>query len=528
MVSRFDFNNIDNEKRKGNKNINDNKASGSKKAKEGKSSPKAGSSKVNKKSESKNISHFKSKNTKSYKILLYVALIGVAAYLIFCFAKNINSKHISTYQVKEGSLTKQNTYTGLILREEKIYKCQSSGYYNYYLKEGEKASLTDLVYSIDGSGKIKEAMTNQGEEATTLTKEDLTEIQSEIVKFSKEFDANDYAYVYDFKDDLNSISLKMSNLYILDKITSLNMSGTTINKYYCGDSDDTSKAGYVVYYYDDYEDLKVEEINSSYFSEDKIKEYTTHMVANNTMVSTGDFAYKLVSSNDWKLIFPVTEELAAEFDGKEISVKFSKDQAILKGKVQIIDAVSPKKNTSIEKICVINFKTSVKDYLNNRYIDFEILRSDINGYKIPVSSITNKEFLLIPEQYCFDYNPQNSTVCIKLDKYLDDGTKTYITTELKVYDYKDGEFYVDGTIVHLNTVIYGEDETSSYSISKAGTLSGVYKINQGYADFKKIDQNYEMENDEYVIINPKTTTLKTYDYIALDASKIKDDEYIYE
>lgn len=526
MVSRFDFNNIDNEKRKETSGKNESKGKSSKKSTSSKSS--SGKTSSSHKGEVKNIAHPKVKSTLSLKILLYLALVCVAAYLIFSCVKIFNSKHISTYQVKEGSLTKQNTYTGLILREEKMYECQSSGYYNYYLKEGEKASLTDLVYSIDGSGKIKEAMTNQGEDATTLNKEDLIEIQSEIVKFSKEFESNDFNEVYNFKDDLNSISLKMSNLYILDKITSLNMSGTTINKYYCADSDSSSKGGYVVYYYDEYENLALEEINSSYFTEDKISDYSSHIVANNEMVSAGDFAYKLVTSNNWRLVFPVTDEIASEYDGKEMKIKFSKDQAVLKGKVQIVDAISPKKNTSTEKICVLNFNTSVADYLNNRYIDFEIMRSDIEGYKIPVSAITTKEFLLIPEEYCFDYNPQTNTVCVNLDKYLDDGTKTFVSTELKVYDHKDGEYYVDGTVVHLNTQIYGKDTLYSYTITKAGTLSGVYKINQGFADFKKIDQNYETENDEYVIINPKTTTLKTYDYIALDADKIKDDEYIYE
>ena len=59
-------------------------------------------------------------------------------------------------------------------------------------------------------------MTNQTGDASTLSQDDLVEIKSEIVKFSKEYNHSDFVDVYDFKDDLDSISLKMSNLYILN------------------------------------------------------------------------------------------------------------------------------------------------------------------------------------------------------------------------------------------------------------------------------------------------------------------------
>ena len=516
MQSRFDFNNEGNNKRRGIKTENQSKQNDSK-AKNFKknedSSPKKGS-----------LIFLPKRNIISFRIIFYAFIVLIAAYLFYSGYKYVNSKNISTYQVKEGALSEQNSYTGLILREEEIYYAKSSGYYNFYLKEGEKASHNDLVYSIDGSGKIKEMMTNQTGDASTLSHSDLTEIKSEIVKFSKEYTPSDFVDVYDFKDDLDSISLKMSNLYILNKISSMILNGTNVNKYYCADGAENAKTGYVVYYYDDYEDVKLEDINSAYFSKDR--EYTKHMIANNEIVQEGDFAYKLVTSNTWQLVFPIEEEKAKEFDGKEMKVKFLKNQETLKGKVKIIDAIAPGKNTSIEKICVVTFNVSVADYLNNRFIDFEIFMNENSGYKIPKSSVVEKEFLLIPDTVAFDFNDTTNTVCVKLDKYLEDGTKTYVTTELNVYRTDGGEYYVDGSVVKLNNTVYGADEVTSYTINRTATLLGVYKINQGYADFKNIKKLYE--NEEYIIIDPQYTMIKPYDYIALDASKVKDNEYIYE
>ena len=516
MVSRFDFNNEGNNRRKGinGENKNKGKNQGSKSVKNKEKTPE----------KKKGTLIFPKKNDFSFRIIFYAVLVIVALYLVFCVYKYVNSKNISTYQVKEGALSEQNSYTGIILREEKMYYAKSSGYYNFYLKEGEKASHNDLVYTIDGSGKIKEMMTNQSEDATTLSQDDLIEIKSEIVKFSKEYDKNDFSDVYDFKDELDGISLKMSNLYILNKISSMSLNGTNVNKYYCADSADGAKTGYVVYYYDEYEDLKPEDINSSVFKNEK--EYKRNMIVNNAIVAEGDFAYKLVTSNTWQLVFPIEEEKAKEYDGKDMKVKFLKNQETLKGKVKILDAISPDKKASAEKICVVTFNTSVADYLNNRFIDFEICTNENNGYKIPKSSVVEKEFLLIPDSIAFDFNDTTNTVCVKLDKYLEDGTKVFVTTELNVYRIDEHEYYVDGSIVKHGNTVYAADESTSYTINRTATLLGVYKINQGYADFKNIKKLYE--NEEYIIVDPAYTMIKPYDYIALDASKIKDNEYIYE
>ena len=151
MQSRFDFNNEENNRRKAANKENQNLKK--------KDSPKKNSSKKEDKSPKKGTLIFPKRNIISFRIILYVFLALVMIYLIYCGYKYINSKNISTYQVKEGALSEQNSYTGLILREEEMYYAKSSGYYNFYLKEGEKASHNDLVYSIDGSGKIKEMMT---------------------------------------------------------------------------------------------------------------------------------------------------------------------------------------------------------------------------------------------------------------------------------------------------------------------------------------------------------------------------------
>ena len=376
-------------------------------------------SKPNQPEKEPNVIKFPINRVWSFRIFVYLIMILVAIYLVFCIYKFVNGKNISTYQVKEGALTEQNTYTGIILRDEEVYHAESSGYYNYYLKEGEKASKNDLVYSIDGSGKIKDMMVNQTEDATTLTQDDLTEIKSEIVKFSKEYNDKDFTDVYDFKDDLASISLKMSNLFILDKISTLSLSGTNVNKYYCGGDATNPKTGYVVYYYDGYEEVNPEDVNSSFFSDDV--NYERHMVSNNEIVSTGDFAYKLITSNNWKVVFPLSEEQATEFNNKEIKVKFSKNQEVVTGRLSVIDVLSPKKNASVEHMGVITFNNSVTEDTNT----WEILWNTAYKGKITVKdSVRDTYFTAVMHVYKDELNTLKK---LKLNVTSDDN---YITDNL--------------------------------------------------------------------------------------------------
>ena len=153
MQSRFDFNNEGNKIRRGIK-IEESSGRNNSKAKSSKKNNEESKTK-------KGTLIFPKRNIISFRIIFYAFIVLIAAYLFYNGYKYLNSKNISTYQVKEGALSEQNSYTGLILREEELYYAKSSGYYNFYLKEGEKASHNDLVYSIDGSGKIKEMMTKE-------------------------------------------------------------------------------------------------------------------------------------------------------------------------------------------------------------------------------------------------------------------------------------------------------------------------------------------------------------------------------
>ena len=86
---------------------------------------------------------------------------------------------------------------------------------------------------------------------------------------------------------------------------------------------------------------------------------------------------------------------------------------------------------------------------------------------------------------------------------------------------------MDQDVLNAGDVIFLPDSTETFTVSEQASLVGVFNINKGYADFRKIIILYQ--NDDYAIVKSDTMYgLNNYDYIALDAATVKDDQFVYE
>ena len=112
---------------------------------------------------------------------------------------------------------------------------------------------------------------------------------------------------------------------------------------------------------------------------------------------------------------------------------------------------------------------------------------------------------------------------------LEDGTLSSEMVEVDVYNFdsESKEYYLDSSMLEAGDLLYKLDSQDIFTVSKRATLTGVYNINKGYADFKQISILYE--NDEYAIVRPNTKYgLSVYDYIVLNADTVRDDQFINE
>lgn len=444
-------------------------------------------------------------------MLIFAAIF---VYVVVCVCMYFQKDHIVGYSVKEGSLSSNSVYKGIALRNEEIVKCYDAGYVNYFAREGERAASGDLIYTIDESGRLSDYINTNESGENSLSDTDLAELKAEITSFTSRFDRKEFSDVYNFKYNVEGTVLKLANYNILANVDALNNTSGTALINYCY----APKSGIVTYFIDGYEDLKLEDMTAELFEQ---KDYEKHHLVNNELLANGDPVFKLSLDEDWSIIIPVEKELAEELVEKEyVEVKFLKNQYTSWG--QVADYTNEAGDTFVS----LTFTNSMITFCTDRFIDVELLLEDEKGLKIPNSSIVEKEFFIVPKEYVTKGGNSGKDGVLR-ETYDENGNATTEFVPTTIYDATDTEYYLDESVLRAGNNIVKPDSAEKHAVSKTGTLTGVYNINKGYADFKQVNVLYQ--NEEYAIVKSNTVYgLNVYDYIVLDASTVADNEFINE
>lgn len=439
---------------------------------------------------------------------------GIFIYVVVCVIMYFQTSHIVRYEVKEGSLTSDTIYRGIILREETVVYAQTAGYVNYYACEGERVAKNDLVYVVDETGRLSQELTNMRLGENSLSDKELMEFRSELVNFAHGFDVLHYSSTYDFKHSLSNTLLKLANETMLQSIDSLNGAAgiNIVNRSYA------PRTGIVAYWTDGYEELTAQNVNMDVFKEEG---YEKKRVSSNSLTAAGDAVYKLSTNETWSIVIPIEAARGAQLQEEGyVKVRFLKNLYESWGETKLLSDNDG--NTYLQ----LTFTNSMITFMSDRFLDIELIVEDETGLKIPVSSIVEKEFFLIPEDYVIP-GGNNGGESIVRQRYLEDGTISSEVVEVSVYNFDSEakEYYVDSSLLDVGDNLYKLDSQESFTVSKRATLIGVYNMNKGYADFKQINILYQ--NDEYAIVKPNTKYgLSVYDYIVLDADSVRDDQFI--
>ena len=434
-------------------------------------------------------------------------------YIMICVFLYFTSKHIVGYEVNVGTLSVENVYNGIAIREEAIQKCDYSGYINYYAREGEKVGVSNLVYSVDESGKLADTLnTNAASGENSLTDENISELKTDILSFTNEYSNREFSKIYDFKYNIQGTVLKLSN------INTLNSLGSVSNNSLSGivNFGRAKKDGIIAYIIDGFEDVKPSDITAKSFDKEA---YKKQQLLNNELVSKGDAIYKLCTSENWSIVIPIDEERAAALnEDPYVKVKFLKNQEESWATATIL-------NNADGTYANLAFNNSMVTFSSDRFIDIELEFASEAGLKIPLSSIVEKEFFLVPIDY-ITKGGDGSKDGFMRESYAEDGSVSTEFVPTTIYNSTEEDYYVDDSALKIGDYIIKPNSTDKYPISKKATLIGVYNINKGYADFKQINILYQ--NSEYAIVQSNTQYgLSVYDYIVLDANTVNENDFIH-
>lgn len=458
---------------------------------------------------------------------------AILVYMIIYLYMFLTSVHISGYEVIAGSLATNKQFTGLALRTEETFYASTAGYIDYYANEGAKVSNLSIVYSVDESGRMSEYLEENSAEIN-LSEENFASLKSDISSFSTGYEKEDFSEVYNLHDTLNGNILELSNQTLLSEMEALYEQESVAFKRVYGE-----KSGIVGYHIDGYETVTPDTITPEMFDKGT---YEATNLRSADLISAGDPVYKLVTDENWLVIVPMTEEQIDEIAYKQtvdengninkvqrsvIEVKFLKDNTTTWGYVSIL-------NKNGQQYLQLKFNNSMVRFASDRYLDVQFMIDDTSGLKIPSSAITTKEFFLIPEEYVMKGGKDDSDGFM-VETFGDDGHSTQTFVAPTFYSITDGMVYIDpnqGNFTSNESYIKQGDRiiipnsNDLYQVGTTAELEGVYCINQGYTEFKKIKILYA--NEEYTIVEEGTPFgLTIYDRIVLNAEAVKEEQVIY-
>lgn len=452
-------------------------------------------------------------------------------YMLFSAILYLTSQKIESYQVIAGPLSRNETYTGLAIREEKTYQADSNGYVTYYAREGSKINANGAVYGIS-STKIPEIKTE-------LSQEDLAKIRSDMLSFSKGFNPSKFNNTYSFKYQLEGSILQYAGA-ISDPLSTQNSSEGTADSATASFTSATlgnqtiRKApadGIILYSKDGYEGKTVSSITEDDFDQNAYHE--TDLKTGNS-VKAGTDIYTLITDERWSLLIPLSEKQAAKLaDRTVIRVKFLKDGMTQSGDFSIVEVEGSKYGK-------IDFNKGLIRYSTDRFLEIELVTNTVTGLKIPLSSIVTKEFYTIPSEFS-TLNEESQELGFMMEGRDSSGEKTTIFKNVSIYakveqprkggtdDSKETPsylYYVDKSEFKEGDAIINQKNQGKYIIGDIGVLEGVYCINKGYAVFRRIE--ILDQNEEYAIVSKLTSYgLARYDHIVRNADAVKEEDILY-
>lgn len=452
-------------------------------------------------------------------------------YMSFSAILYFTTTHIESYQVTSGPLSRNETYTGLAIREETVCTAPSSGYITYYAREGSKINASGAVYGLSS--------TKKSTSTASLTTEELLKIRNDMMSFSKGFNSSKFNNTYSFKYELKG--------NILQYAESENSSSAPLTSDEYDESDDSSEGditnsnvyagnesicqsqsdGIILYSTDNYEGKTIDTVTTEDFDQNSYHE--TDLKTSDS-VQSGDDVYTIITDERWSLLIPLSDKQAEKLkDRSTIRVKFLKDDMTQNGDFSIITIDGGKYGQ-------IDFNKGLIRYASDRFLDIELVTNTVVGLKIPLSSIVTKDFYVVPSRMATTQNNETGFMLASGNK--DSGTFKSVSIYASVEDASvsklatDGSedqpmiYYIDKSSFKEGDALIDPDTGEKYIIGETDTLEGVYCINKGYAVFRRIE--ILDQNEEYAIVSKNTSYgLARYDHIVRNADKVKEEDILY-
>ena len=435
----------------------------------------------------------------------YVVLAAFLLYVVIHGVLTLTETKTKFYEVSVGSNAENNSkiYSGLAIRKEKVAKADSTGYIEFFVREGLRVSKSTTLYSIDSSGKLSDYLAKNNNNSK-LSSENVSSLNDLINDYSSDYDDMSFNDVYEFKSSLKGSVIDLINTKTLKKIA--NKTGTTysINK--------SKYSGIVSYQMDGYEKIKPKDLQESDFTKASRK-ITTRKTGD--QMAKGEDIYKVITDDEWSIAIELEDEDVDKYkDTKGVHIKFINDNLDTTANFKIVNGKDGKKYgiISLSKYCI--------RFANDRFVNIQIINDVEDGLKIPKSSLVKKSVYIIQKEYG-TMGGNSDEIALNVQK--EDGNNKIVYPPIAYSDSKN--YYISTSSFNDGDVLVMPNSTETFVVGKKKTFNGVYNINNGYTKFVRV--KILNSTDEYYIIKAGDVfSVSIYDRIVLNSDEVKENKIV--
>ncbi len=460
------------------------------------------------------------RSTKFFSVFLALCLVYILAFAYVVTQKT----HIKSYEVENGSLIDNVTFTGLALRDEEVVTSEYSGFIDYYRKDDSRVCVGNTVYTVDETGKVTEILDEYNRTGeNTITKEDLSDLRAMLNNYKANYDGANFSEIYDLKAGLNTTILHSLNEGVINNLDQILKKSGNANAFKVVNS---KSEGIITYYTDGFEGKATTDLIQADFNKEN---YHKNQMKSSREIASGDAVYKLIKSDLWHIVIPLNKDEILKYNlenATTVDVNLKKENLDVKGDFKLI-------NIDGKSYGDITLSKYMIRYASDRFVDIMISKSGKTGMKIPQSAVTEEEFYVIPKAYKTSGGGSND-LGFTVQYYDSNGMPktSFMSTEIYGQDSEDanGNYYVLKSDLPSDASLLMMDSNQSIRLKDTVKLKGVYVINSGYTNFKLI--NTVDANNEYLISEPigysfATHYVSLYDRLILDAYKYQNGVFVY-
>ena len=485
---------------------------------------------------------------KGHRAFMGIMFTILFIYILGYFIVFLTKPHISVETVSYGTIDVPQVFSGIIIRDEKVFESPIDGQPVYAYSENEKIKINSSVCVIkkDDTTDIieqkieeidKDILENQMQRSDlSIFKEDINRIENTIKEtmdlYSYKFSDGSMAEVYSLRNRVDNQINMRNNIWLTENNTSVSELNDQKASYESQLAESMANvksdvSGILSYSVDGME------TTLSYDEPANVTEEQTKMNIDITQISktqsvkTGSPLFKVVKSNLWYLTAYVPSEAATEWKAGSRKVMIT---TVGEEEVKINVVIDSVEQLDNEAKVVFKSSESLEKIINVRTLDFKIEDEIYEGLKVPNNAIVEKTLLKIPAECIRESNGERGVL-----KVSGEETKfvSLIIAKEEEANPETGEGAFAYILQDFQTLKLGDvlikdtgENSENYTISEVETASGVYVVNSSVADFRVV--NIIASNSEYSIVEAGSLYgLKVYDNIVSDAKNIQESDSVY-